>query len=596
MTDLELEFSPSVARALDGYAQAPERTADWQDVLWRAGVTPTRGRRRRWFALAAAAAVLVTLSLATPLGGAIRDRVVDFSAWLRGEPGEPVSAEEQHIFEEQNSRSYAAFPGSPKLRRLTRAEIDGVTYDLLGFRAGGSLCVRLVASGAASGSTTACAPVDDLRNDDAPVRVLLADWPVGKGEKTARIGFDTYRAPRARVTAGIAADGVETVELVDENGSHRVEAVSNSFFYVAMRPDVAQRVTHVRAHLGGGRTVGVPFTPALWGPGGGFTGSSGEPGGPTRVERVVHGGTIGWLEQREERGEPLPDNVHVVGEPEFGRVIRPDPGSSKRIAVTISTLDIGPHTGTPGVCYTVITRGGSGGGCAGAPGELFKDVPFTFGYTVMGAGDQYATFDGIASDDVARLEIFTATGNRLDVALRDNAFLAEVALARLPAKMVAYDAEGRVIGIRETPRDEGPQTPVGEPILRLSESADGSSLELLAYRTKEGGQCWFGRGTNRARVNMGGCIGKEWRNAPLRVGFMPEPPLFVYGRVRDEVKRITVRYADGDELQIEPERYGYVLFAIPPAHRHEGSRVVEFVGHDAQGQVVARQRLAGRPR
>jgi hypothetical protein len=589
MTEPQLEFSPLVARALDGYPPTIERSADWQDVLRRAGVTHARARRR-WFALAAGAAVFVTLSLATPLGGALRDRVADFSAWLRGQPGEPVSSEEQRAFEEQNARSYAAFPGSPQLRRLTKTEIDGVTYDLLGFRSAGSLCIRLVATGEASGSTTACAPVDDLQNDDAPVRVLLADWPVGKGEKTATVGFETYRAPRARVTAGIAADEVESVELVDDNGGHRVGVVANAFLHVAERPDVDQWVTHVRARLAGGGTVGVPFTPALRGMGG-IGGAPGEPGGPTRVERDVDGGRIGWLDRREERGEPLPDDVHIVGEPEFGRVITPDPGSSKRIAITISTLDIGPHKGTRSVCYTVITRGGSGGGCAGAPGGLFKDVPFTFGYTVMGAGDQYATFEGIASDDVARLELYTATGNRIDVPLRDNAFLAEVALARFPAKMVAYDAQGRVIGIRQTPRDEGPQTPIGEPILRLSETANGSSLELVAYRTKEGGRCWFGRGTGKARVNMGGCVGKEWREAPLRIGFIPEPPLFLYGQVRDEIKRITVRYADGEELKIEPERYGYVLVTIPPERREEGSRVVEFIGYDAQGRVVARERL-----
>jgi hypothetical protein len=590
----ELEFSPSVARALDGYAPTVERHADWQEVLRGAGVSRARARRR-WFVVAAGAAVLVTLSLATPLGGAIRDRVADFSAWLRGEPGEPVSPEEQRAFEEQNARSYAAFPGSPQLRRLTKTEVDGVSYDLLGFRSDGSLCIRLVASGRVSASTTACAPVADLKNDDAPVRVLVADWPVGKGEKTATIGFDTYRAPRARITAGIAADGVDSVELVDDHGGHRVGVIAEAFLYIAERPDVDQRVTHVRAQLAGGGTVGVPFTPAPWGFSGGFAGSSDEPGGPTWVERRVDGGAIGWLDRREERGEPLPPNVDLVGKPEFGRVVAPDPGSSKRIAITISTLDRGPIARTRSVCYTVITRGGSGGGCAGAPGRLFKDVPFTFGYTVMGAGDQYATFEGIASDDVARLEIYTATGNRIYVALRDNAFLAEVALARLPAKMVAYDRQGRVIGIRETPRDEGQQTPVGDSILRLSASADGSTLELAAYRTKESGQCWFGRGTGKARVNMGGCISKEWSYAPLRVGLIPEPPLFLYGRVRDEIKRIGVRYADGTELAIEPERYGYVLVTVPADFRERG-RPTDFVGYDAHGRVVARERLHERPR
>lgn len=587
MTELELEFSSSVARALDGYALSPGGTGDWQDVLARTGPGM---RRRRWLAVAAAVAALLALSLATPLGGAIRDTVVDFSDWLRGTPGEPVGAEEQRAFEEQNARSYAAFPGSPELRRLNRVEVDGVRYDLLGFRSGSSLCIRVAATGAAQGSTITCAPVNELRHDDTPVRVLLADWPVGRGDKTATVGFDTYRAPRARVMAGIAADGVSGVELVDETGSHRVDVVANSFLYVAARPDVAQRVTHIRAELTDGRTVGVPFTASPWGPGGGFGGAAGEPGGPTRLERTVRRGTIGWLDRREERGEPLGSVLenNPVRDTEFGRLIAPDPQSGKRIAVTISTLEREPQKGARAVCYALVTRGGTGGGCAGAPGRLFEDAPFTFGYSVIGAGDQYATFSGIASDDVARLELFTAAGNRIAVALRDNTYLAEVALARLPAKMVAYDGQGRVIGIRETPRADGPATVVGEPILRLTARADGSSLELIAYRTREGGQCWFGRGTGNARVNVSSCIGKDWRQAPLRLGLLPDPALFVYGRVRDDVKRITLRYADGDEQQIEPERDGYALVVMPPEHRSDAARLIELVGLNAEGDVVAR--------
>ena len=276
-------------------------------------------------------------------------------------------------------------------------------------------------------------------------------------------------------------------------------------------------------------------------------------------------------------------------------MITPDPGSSKRIAITLSTIEIGPRKGTRGLCYTIVTRGGSSGSCAGAPDELFRDVPFTFGYMLMGAGDQYATFSGIASDDVARLEIYTATGNRIDVALRDNAFLAEVGLSRLPAKMVAYDTAGRVIGIRQTPREQGPQTPVGQPILRLSASAEGSTLDLIVNRTKEGGQCWFGRGTGQARISMGSCIGKDWRDAPLRIGLIPASPLFLYGRVRDDIKHITARYANGDTLDIEPGQYGYVLATIPPEQRAKGSRIVEFIGLDDQGHVVAREPIPASP-
>ncbi len=136
-----------------------------------------------------AAAVLVALG-ATPLGAGIVRSVGDFSSWLRGTPGEPVSAEEQREFDEANAKSWAAFPGSPQLRELTSIEADGVTYRLVGFRSGTSLCIRIRATGEATGSTLRCAPVDDLKRDSAPVRVLLADWGVGRGEKKRTIGFD----------------------------------------------------------------------------------------------------------------------------------------------------------------------------------------------------------------------------------------------------------------------------------------------------------------------------------------------------------------------------------------------------------------------
>ncbi len=264
----EFEFDPSVARMLDRYTGLPERSADWPDVLGRSGLDEPR-RKRRTLLLAAALVALLTLALATPLGGAIRRTVADFSEWLAGPPRAPVSAEEQQAFDKANEKSWVGFPGSPQLRRLQRTEVDGVVYDFLGFRSTGSLCARVVASGEAGGSTSDCAPIDKLRHDDGPVRVLLADWTVGRGDKTARVGFDAVHSALAQVTVGIAADGVKSIELVDDQGSHQVPVVSNAFIYVAERPEVGQRVTQIQARLENGRTVGVPFSVAPWGPGSG---------------------------------------------------------------------------------------------------------------------------------------------------------------------------------------------------------------------------------------------------------------------------------------------------------------------------------------
>ena len=589
----EFEFDPSVARLLDRYTWLPERSADWQDVLTRSGLDEPR-RKRRTLLLAAALVALLTLALATPLGGAIRRSVSDFSDWLAGTPGTPVSSDEQQAFDKANQKSWAGFPGSPQLRRLQRTEVDGVVYDLLGFRSTGSLCTRVVASGEASGSTVHCAPVDELHHDDGPVRVVLADWTVGRGDKTAKVGFDTVHSARAQVTVGIVADGAESIELVDDQGSHQVPVVSNAFIYVAERPEVGQRVTQIRARLADGRTVGVPFSVAPWGPGpGALGGGAGEPGGPEQVERVVEGGTIGWFTRREERGEPLDDELRetlmLVPKTAFGRMITPDPSSSKRMVITAGKHKRFPLRPTlePVLSYFLVGRGGTSGSAIPLD-DMFPLTPFTFSYGTVGGGDQFATFAGLASDDVARMEIFTATGNRIPVPLRDNAYLIEVALARFPAKIVGYDAEGRVIGIERTQRSEERATVIGEPILRLSVAAPGASMELRTNRTREGGECWFVNGAGTASVRTNSCTPKNWIEAPLRIGTAGEPPLFVYGRARTDITRVELRYSDGTKHAFAPSRGGYILEKIPPRPATAGA-LSEIVGLDAAGKVVSRE-------
>lgn len=578
-------------------------TADWTDVRVRAGLptveVATRRRRRRLAtgALAAAIAAATIVAVATPVGGALTRTVRDFSTWLRGEPGEPATEAEQRAFEEANARSWGAFPGSPKLRRLITAELDGVTFSLLGFRSGGALCIRVTAAGEAQGSTLTCAPIADLEHDDAPVRVLLADWSVGRGDKRETIGFDTYRSAMAQVTAGIAADGVEAVELVDEQGTHRVEVESNAFLYVAERPEVGQRVTDIRAALESGETVGVPFAVSPWGPGGGFGGSAGEPGGPDKVERVVKGGRIGWVDRREDRGEPvaaeITDKLRMMSKVEFARLLTPDEGSSKRVIVSVGEFGLRPPgpgmAMRAGICHWVLGRGEVGGGCS-PPDRLFERTPFTFGYSVTGSGDQFATFAGLASDDVRRLEIFTATRNQITVPLRDNAFVIEVSLARLPAKMVAYDGAGQVIGIAETPREEGPARVVGPPVVELSETAEGvGTLRLKANRTREGGECWAARGTDDVAVNTGSCIPKDWRLAPVRLATLPTPAVFIVGRVRSDITTLVLEFADGTEQTIAPRQRGYVLHVVPDHQRRPGHDLLAITGRGENGEVVARQ-------
>jgi hypothetical protein len=63
----------------------------------------------------------------------------------------------------------------------------------------------------------------------------------------------------------------------------------------------------------------------------------------------------------------------------------------------------------PRVCNWLVVGNVAGGGCS-PEHELFTRWPFTAGEFVAIGGDQYATIDALASDEVARLELFMATG------------------------------------------------------------------------------------------------------------------------------------------------------------------------------------------
>lgn len=66
--------------------------------------------------------------------------------------------------------------------------------------------------------------------------------------------------------------------------------------------------------------------------------------------------------------------------------------------------------------------------------RLFLGAPFNYGLR-SGGSEQYALFDGLASDDVARMEAFLASGERVAVPLQDNVFRLEVARRRFPIRL-----------------------------------------------------------------------------------------------------------------------------------------------------------------
>ena len=232
MTDVETTFRSELNRML-----VVDASPDWEGVLASAREAGEDARGRRLGIAVAVLLATAAVALVTPLGGAIARGLEDFTTWLTGEPGTPVAEEEQRVFDEENQRTWLGFPEGTQLRRLITRRVDDVTVELLGFRAGTSrLCLRLIVSGALQRKALECAPLDELRREGGPVRVLITDEGVGPGDKVAWYGIHRVTTNHLRITAGVAADGVRAVVLGDRAGRHEAVVASNAFLYVADSP------------------------------------------------------------------------------------------------------------------------------------------------------------------------------------------------------------------------------------------------------------------------------------------------------------------------------------------------------------------------
>jgi hypothetical protein len=568
------------------------RAGDWSEVITLAGLGGSRHVPRRALVAAIVVVAALLVSVATPVGAAIVHGIGDFSAWLTGEPGSPASKSEQQAFDRANARSWIGFPAGTQLRRLTTTtdRADGVTVELLGFRAGDSLCLRVVVRGTTNATTTSCAPLDDLRQSGSPVRVVLADHGFGNGRKRAWYGIDRFRSSALQVTAGIVADGVQQVVVRDPHGTHRLPVRSNAFLYIAATPEVGQRVSSIWAKTRNG-LASVPFaaTPFGFPSGLGSTSRKTIPG-PTRVDRHIANGTIGWLDRRDLRGQPLdviPRRMrklvtrHVV----FGRVVAPDPTRPVRVALTLSTSRHGGRA--TGLCTWLVDRTGMGAGGCAVRAALFTRGPLGGGTMIEGGSDQFATLEGVVSDDVARLDLFLSNGERMTAPLNDNVYLVDVARSKLPVRLVAYDAQGRVIGIQlpfgrfTTQTQVEPARGRAASILKL-EAAGGTTAELLIGKATGGGRCFYVRTyfSKHAAGAMVSCNGPTWTGPPLALGTNGAPMQFVQGRVRPDVATVRLEFANGTSMKAKPVR-GFVLVAVPQSHH-----VVSVSGYNRAGRKV----------
>jgi hypothetical protein len=578
---------------------------DWNEVMTAANARTTRRARsaRRPLAVAVGVALILAVTVVTPLGAEIVHGLGGFSNWITGEPGTPAPKSDQQHFTEANAHSWLGFPKGTQLRHLLTARAGDATITLDGFRSGTSaFCLRLSVTGKSTTGSLECAPLADLRRQDAPVRVLIADRPIGKGTKTSWYGLDRIHSVKLQITAGIAADSVRAVVLTDNHGRHVVPVRSNAFLYIATDPDVGQRVKTVAAETKTG-LVDVPFVPVPFA----FGGMQPVQSAPTvKVAAPARNGRISWLEQHVPRGQPLsvlPARIRAYllgyrgGGPRsrilFGRVLTPDPSQPLRVVVT---LNASRHGGRPaGVCTALVTKGGGGGGCAPYP-KTFATTPFNFTTSGGGSG-QFNEVDGIASDVVAKISVLLANGQTLPVALHDNVFAAAVPVAHLPARLVAYDARGAIIGASDPIGGFGghPNMAPGKAKQLLTAKGQGGAhAELYVGPATGGGECTYVKTyfNKHASGVMVGCRPAAWRGAPVQLGVESE---FVSGRVRSDITAVRLEYARGGSTIVHPTR-GYVLAVIPPQHLERADRLVRIVGLNSAQKAVGVQTLPVPPK
>jgi hypothetical protein len=596
-----IDVEPLIRESFERIYPVPQPELAWDDVLKRTRVAD-RPRHRRVLVLALVACAAVGVVAATPLGAAIGRGLWSFPAWLSGHPGKPAPSAAQRAFERENARSWTSFPKTPTLRELVRTEADGVSYVLYGFRSGDSLCLRLTVSGAVRGKAEGCAPLSDLRSRPAPALAIQVDDSFGTiPEKHVRLGVDTFSVARASASFGIVADPVRRVVLRSDDGTRPALVANNAFLSVATRPKTGARVRAIRATVASGRVYSVPFAQAPFDT---TVGSAplGKLRGPTHIERVLHGGQIGWLERRERRGEPLPpafpDPLHAVtARRVFGRLIQPDPLDPLRVALTVYRVT---HAAAytfmkPGlvICNDLVSGRAVGGGC-GTMSQMFSRTPFSFGTMTLLGGDQYSIVNGIASDDVARMRLFFGDGGIARIPLRDNVFIIRVSRARYPIRLVAYDAHGRIIGIEAPPTEASrPNWSKPDPhahwrvALRIRDT-NGKPATLYRKRSVAGTICW----SVRSRAGgSNGCLPAKWTGPALQVGFVGDPRFTALfeGRVRGDVARVVLQTRSGARRTVHPKN-GFVLAAVP-----HGDPFVRVTGYDRAGKRVGYVRFRPTP-
>ena len=415
--------------------------ADWQDALRRGGAA----NRRPLIATLAATLALVAVLAATPFGQAFASNAFDrVTVWIDQLSGSAPSKGEENALREANARAAAPIPEGTALGLLVSSSLDGVHFDLLGFRDRASLCLRLRSSIGEGGqimkAPATCVAEQLLVDLGKPLAVVAAADP-----------FPRRAKPGLQALYGFAADGVASVKLTNEAGVHPVSVENNAFLYLyrgeppslprdklVYQSDVPARATALDAN---GRVLGTVQIMSL------KRGYPGTPGptklpGPAVVERPIESPRVGWLDRGEERGDPYEwpqTGGRGEGFPRM-RMIQPSPTTSMRVLV--GRLDGSPSR-PAGYCLTNVwplSPGPTGFGFAPIGG---RSGPITLASATTVFDAQFPVFYGLVADDVDSLRLILKNGAAEAIPIVDNVFAFQASGAEA-AKLVGYDAEGRV--------------------------------------------------------------------------------------------------------------------------------------------------------
>ena len=587
--------------------------ASWEDVLRRAA--PVRRPKRAWFAVAAAIIlVAAAASVAPPVRSAIAGAFDDFSAWLTGHPGTQATPAEQQAFERANERTWAKFAPGTQLRRLLSVRRSGTEFRLFGYRSGDDLCLKVVAAGASRGEATGCAPQHDLQTSTQPAIVVAVDESIGGA--VGPTGPDGYKANAYLATFGIASDGVDRIVVDGDSGMADAAIGGNAFLYIADHPKIGARVHSVRAVAANGRQVKLAFEGSPFGTFALAAPPKGSFHGPASVQRHLVGGTIGWLAHNQQRGEPLPASLkakldpmiehlahtrHSITanwpqqpvEPIIERELQPDPNDFTRIVLVGLSPGSSMNDRGAGVCIETIGNNSIGGGCSPLA-QVFTHSPLQIG--ISGSGpSEYSLITGIASDDVARISAYLGSGTVVPVTLRDNAFVARIARAAYPLRIVAYDSAGKVISVHNFPNDgmTSPAPKAAQTSIHTIATVTGNhgGTATLRAGTPTGGyQCWsidFSDG-----ASQGGCTQSPTHDHPLRLlSVQPSSgDLFLIGQVPGNVAKVEIRFPNGTTKTIGTSN-GFALAALPTKPSQRKTTVLELHAYNHAGTQLAKRGL-----